>query len=96
MATRVSFYSVENYIHEVKVEENENLVKKRKKIISTIICEELTEKQKLCIELYFNKNLKMSQIAKELGVTKGTVSKHISKAKKCIEKHLKYSDIFYK
>ncbi len=94
MAKKVSFDVVENYIYKEEVKEDVNNGKRRKMLIGLVAKNELSQRQKVCISMYYADNIKMSEIAKELGITKSTVSKHIKKAKLRIEKYLKYSDIF--
>ena len=61
-------------------------------ILKQVIDDELTDRQRQCISMYFGMGLKIDSIAEEIGVTKGTVSKHIAKGKIRIQKCLEYSD----
>ncbi len=94
MSKKVSFDRVENYVFNEEIYEEEGYHRRRKKLISEIAKRELSQRQKACVHMYYADNIKMEDIAKELGITKSTVSKHIKKAKLCIEKYLKYSEIF--
>ena len=42
----------------------------------------LTQRQRLCLTMYYNDEMTMGQIAQELGVTESTVSRHIKAARK--------------
>lgn len=63
-----------------------------KKMITLIIKQELTEKQKKVLQLYFIYNFKYNEIAKMLNVNKSTISRIKTRAFKTIEKILKYYD----
>ena len=60
------------------------------KILSKIIENELTDKQKICLKLYYKKNLNTVKIANKLGVYPSTVCRHIKSSKKRIKKIMKY------
>ena len=47
----------------------------------------LTEKQQTFVDLYFNENLSLSEIAEEFGVTKQAVSDGIKKSEKALKKY---------
>lgn len=51
---------------------------------------ELTERQQYILTEYYFKERSMTDIAKELGVTKSTVSRHISRSKERLKQSLKY------
>ena len=63
-----------------------------KKMITLIIKQELTEKQKKILKLHFVDNFKYNDIAKMLNVNKSTISRTKTRAFKAIEKILKYYD----
>lgn len=77
-------------------EYNEDEPERGSLLLKRIIEEELTERQRNCIDLYFGKGMKIAQIAELLGLSKGTVSKHISKGKLKIGKMLSYSPGCYR
>ena len=58
--------------------------------LKNIIAGELTEKQRLCILLYYGKSMKMKEIALELGIGISSVSRHIKKGKLRVKKTLEY------
>ena len=71
---------------------NKAKIETLKKMITLIIKQELTEKQKKVLKLYFVNNFKYSEIAKMLNVNKSTISRTKTRAFKTIEKILKYYD----
>lgn len=58
--------------------------------LKNIVKGELTERQRLCLWLYYGKMMKMREIAGELGICVSSVSRHIKKGKSRIEKTMKY------
>lgn len=62
-----------------------------KKCVMLAIEKELTERQRLFFTMYFVDGKTMQQIADEIGVSKPTVSKTVSAAKKKLAKVLRYS-----
>ena len=51
-----------------------------KKILSRAIRHGLTERQRVCVVKYYLEGMKMKDIARELGLSRSTVSRHISAA----------------
>ena len=47
----------------------------------------LTERQQTFVDLYFNENLSLNEIAEEFGVTKQAVSDGIKKSEKALHKY---------
>ncbi len=45
----------------------------------------LTDRQNECFVMYYYDNMRMADVAKELGLHKSTVSRHISAVKKKLE-----------
>ena len=60
------------------------------KVLSKIIENELTDKQKTCIKLYYHKSMNTVKIANKLGVYPSTVWRHINNSKKKIKNIMKY------
>ena len=58
--------------------------------LKKIVNGELTEKQKICILLYYGKMMKMKDISEKLGIDISCVSRHIKRGKIKIEKTMKY------
>ena len=61
------------------------------KLLRLAIGQELTDRQKECVMLYFYENLTEEQIGKRLGVGKSTVCRHLQKAKARLYRALKYA-----
>ena len=78
----------------VKKKETSNAVKIEtlKRMVKLIIKQELSEKQRTILDMYFVRRLKYNQIAAILNVSKSTVSRTKARALKTIYKILKYYD----
>lgn len=63
-----------------------------KRMVTLIVKQELTHRQKTILELYFIRRLKYYQIAEILNINKSTVSRTKKRAFKTIYKILKYCD----
>lgn len=61
-----------------------------KRVLHNVINNELTDRQKEIVLLYYFNNKNVSEISRELGVNKSTVSRHLSRARERIERVLKY------
>ena len=61
------------------------------KLLRLAVEQELTDRQKECVRLYFYENLTEKQIGQRLGVGKSTVCRHLQKAKARLYRALKYS-----
>lgn len=73
-----SIASFEIYQKEI-FDNNKSQREKIFKLLPKVIDQELTDKQKLCIFMYYEKNMNLRQIGKELGVYPSTVYGHIKK-----------------
>lgn len=71
-------------------ESNDKDIVKMKKIMRKAICEELTYRQRECLTMYYFENKKMKDIAKMLGLSPSTVTRHIKAAKKRLINIAKY------
>lgn len=60
-------------------------------IVNSIIRNELTEKQRKCLTMYYRKNMNTVEISKTLKICPSTVWRHIKKAKNKVKDILKYS-----
>ncbi len=61
-----------------------------KRILSRAIRCELTERQRSCLVKHYLEGMKMKDIAKEMGLSKSTVSRHISAAELKLRKVASY------
>ena len=59
--------------------------------LKSIIREELTGRQRSCLEMRYMQGMTVYGIAAELGITPPTVSKHLKKARARIEKIMRLS-----
>lgn len=77
-----------------KTNENSNSTKisNLKNIVTSIIKNELSEKQKIILDMYFVKKMNCNEIANQLNVNKSTISRTKSRAFQTIYKILKYYD----
>ena len=58
--------------------------------IHSIMDEQLTERQKFCVEMYYFRNCNSSQIAKLLGTSRANVTKHIRRGLSRMEKSMRF------
>lgn len=72
-------------------ENNSAKLKRASSLVVRVIGEELTERQRQCLSLYYFSGLTMPQIARELGINKSSVSRAIVRAKARIERSMKYA-----
>ena len=88
--TRISFDLIDNYIStDIFSAESSKKSSPNAVIIRKLLFENLTEKQKCYIMLYYRDNLSMEEIAKRLGVAKSTVSRTISRGRNRILQGMK-------
>ena len=66
------------------------MLKAMSKVLPLIIKNELTDRQSICLRLFYVHNKSQLEIAKELKLSQPTVSRHISTAKDIVAKHLNY------
>jgi DNA-directed RNA polymerase specialized sigma24 family protein len=59
--------------------------------VRRVVNEELTERQRLMVEMYYAQGISMPDIALELGVCPSSVSRTIMRGKGRIRKYLKYN-----
>lgn len=72
---------------------NKDEIKRAIKVMRAAMQNELTDRQRECMELYFFSGVKEVEIAEMLGVNKSTVSRHISRGKNRLKKYIAYSCI---
>lgn len=71
-------------------DEQRILVKSMSKVLPLIIKNELTERQNLCLRMFYVYGKNQVEIARELKLSQPTVSRHISTAKAIVNKCLAY------
>lgn len=72
-------------------ETNDDSIDRVKRNLRIAMREDLTPRQVELVSKYFFEHMTMDEIAKELGISKSTVSRTISRAKNNLKKCLKYS-----
>lgn len=82
--------AVERWQKEAAANNEENLARLRKNL-ALAIQEELTPRQQEILQMILSEGLSQAQIAKKLGVEKSTVSRTVARAKKKLERVLRYS-----
>ncbi len=71
-------------------DENKILMKAVSKVLPLIIKNELTERQSLCLRLFYVHGKNQTEIANRLKLSQPTVSRHIKTAKSITNKCLSY------
>ena len=72
-------------------QDNESDLRRLKRNLRLARQEELTERQRLMLRMNFEQNKSVTEIARELGVNKSTVSRTILRAKGRLYKCLRYT-----
>lgn len=70
--------------------DNDEVLERLKRNLRIARREELTPRQAQVLHLYFDRNMTMEQVGRELGVTKSTVSRTVSRAKGRLKRCLRY------
>ncbi len=89
----VSYNRLEHLLGRLDREEpstNKRTLEAAKSVLRTALLQELTERQRECIGLYFYEGLTEEEAGRRLGVSKSTVCRHLQKAKKRLEKAVSY------
>lgn len=60
-------------------------------VLRLAIEQELTPRQRQCVELYFFRRLTMEQVGEALGIGKATVCRHLQKSKRRLGRALSYA-----
>lgn len=71
-------------------DEQKILLKALQAVFPLIIEKELTQKQCLCLKMYCVEHMSQRRIAEVMKLSQPTVSRHISTAKKIINRYLNY------
>lgn len=75
----------------IGAETNKNELLEAQVLLRRAIGNELTDRQRDCVQLYYGEQLTMQEIADELHLTRGTVCKHLQKASARLSHALQYS-----
>lgn len=80
-----------NYnIDDSELDEQKILIKSITGVLPKILEYELTEKQRLCIKLFYLQGKSQTEIARQLRLSQPTVSRHINSAKTILNKFIGY------
>ena len=70
---------------------NQRELEEAARLLRIAIQNELTDRQRACLTLYYMEGNTMQEIAERLGTTRGNVSKRIKKAVERLRRALRYS-----
>lgn len=90
----VSYDMLENVLGRQDFEEestNLGNLKAAKAVLRTALRQELTDRQRECVKLYFYDGLTEDEVGRTLGISKSTVCRHLQKAKQRLEKAVSYA-----
>lgn len=71
--------------------DNDETIERLKRNLRIARREELTPRQRQVLQLYFEQEMTMEQVAQRLGITKSTVSRTIARAKSRLRRCLRYA-----
>ena len=73
-------------------EDNSQQLDRLKENLARALRQDITDRQRLYLQLYYDQGLTMPQIASRLGVNKSTVSRTIHRGEDRLRRCLRYSD----
>lgn len=85
------YMSDKNVFEDNGFDEQRILVKSISKVLPLIIENELTQRQNLCLRMFYIFGKSQAEIARELKLSQPTVSRHIKTARDIVNKFLSYS-----
>ncbi len=95
MRTRlVSYDKLEGLLGQRDGEEqstNQNQLQAAKRVLRAALLRELTDRQRECVRCYYYEGLTQEQTARQLGISKPTVCRHLQKARKRLREILEYA-----
>ncbi len=94
MATKlISYDKIENLLGHWDQEESTNRgeLKAAKAALRAALFQELTQRQRQCVQLYFYEKLTEEETGRRLGVSKSTVCRHLQKAKRRLGRAVSYA-----
>lgn len=71
--------------------DNEEIVERLRRNLRRARVRELTQRQEEVVHLYYEANMSIGEIAKEMGVNRSTVYRTLERAKKKLRQFLQYS-----
>ncbi len=85
------YMSDKNVFEDNGFDEQRILVKSISKVLPLIIENELTQRQNLCLRMFYIFGKSQAEIARELKLSQPTVSRHLKTARDIVNKFLSYS-----
>lgn len=74
-------------------QDNRRALEKATRLLQTAMEQELTPRQRECVQLYYFQQLTMEEVGRQLGIGKATVCRHLQKSKRRLGHALTYSQI---
>lgn len=71
-------------------EDNSRQMQRLRRNVVRAICEDVTERQRQVLLMYYAQNMKMAEIAEELGIERSTVSRTIKRGEARLKRCLRY------
>jgi RNA polymerase sigma factor (sigma-70 family) len=92
---KISYYTGSNYADlaaytRFMAEDNSAQLSRLKRNLSHAMRQDITERQRQYMMLYYGQNMSMETIAKELGVNKSTVSRTLKRGRQRLYRCLRY------
>lgn len=87
----ISLEKAQNFLAQEMDEPEESRRDETVKLIRTAMEQELTERQRECVELYFFRHMTMEETGRMLGIGKGTVCRHLQKSRARLGRALSYA-----
>lgn len=72
-------------------EDNSEQLERMRRNLRRVRAAELTERQAEMVHLYYDLGMNMPQIARELGITKSSVSRTLARGRERLKRYLQYS-----
>lgn len=74
-------------------QDNRRALEKAARLLQTAMEQELTPRQRECVQLYFFQQMTMEEVGRQLGIGKATVCRHLQKSKRRLGRVLSYTGI---
>ncbi len=73
--------------------DNSRRIQKLKQGLKTVMDSELSDRQREVVDMFYFKRMNVTEISKEMGLNKSTVSRHLNRAVQKLSLAMKYSMI---
>lgn len=74
-------------------QDNRRALERASRLLKTAMEQELTPRQRECVQLYFFQQLTMEEVGRQLGIGKATVCRHLQKSKRRLGRVLSYAGV---